>query len=87
MSVGGNFLNALANNENLGSVHLNVLGPNGDTTYSYVLTNASISARQVSHTGAVGDSMLEQITLSFQKLEETFTTGGISASVDSVPPA
>ncbi|HEY1532434.1 MAG TPA: type VI secretion system tube protein Hcp, partial [Polyangiaceae bacterium] len=54
------FLNALATNENLTSVRLNVLGPNGDTIYSYMLTNASVSARQVSHTGAVGDSMLEQ---------------------------
>ena len=77
------FLNALATNENLTSVRLNFLGPNGDTTYTYLLTNANISARQISQTGAAGDALLEQVTFSFQKLEETFVNGGITAIVEN----
>jgi type VI secretion system secreted protein Hcp len=75
-------LNALATNENLTSVKLSFLGPTGETVFSYTLTNANISARQITHTGATGDAMLEQVSFTWQKLEETFTNGGVTAAVD-----
>jgi hypothetical protein len=77
---GEGLLSALITNEILKSIKFEVAAPGGtDTLVSYSFTNATIIIRTESHTGAIGDVPLEEVSFNFQKISETV---GSSVAVD-----
>lgn len=81
------FFNAIATNENLTSVLFEFSQPDikgTSTVYQTVkLTNASVSGvTRRTAAAAAGATDLEDITLTFQKIEITHVAGGITASDD-----
>jgi len=69
------FLAALARNENLLTVRVTLLGPNGEAATTYSLKNAKLIEREVTATGAPGESVLEDLSFTYQTIQEE--SGGV----------
>jgi type VI secretion system secreted protein Hcp len=80
------FFNSIVSNENLPSVLFEFTQPDAkglSQVYQTVkLTNASVSGITRRASASSGPTDLEDITLTFQKIEITHVTGGITASDD-----
>jgi type VI secretion system Hcp family effector len=78
-------LQAMAGGDTIRIVQISLFAPGGQTTLgTFKFENVVLTSRIESHTGAVGDGPLEELSFTFQKMAEQIggNLGGVSSSGD-----